>query len=174
MALLRAVNLGGRNKVPMAELRARLADAGFGEVRTYIASGNVLFTAAERDAAAVARRVERTVADAFDVTTTAVMRTFAEVRALAEAHPFGDDTSRTYVTFLAEEPDAAAVAGLEELDLGRERLHLAGRDAILHLPDGVGGAQLTAATLEQRLGVAATNRNWRTVAKLAELACSTT
>jgi len=174
VALLRAVNLGVRNKVPMAELRALLADAGYGDVRTYIASGNVLFTSDDGDAAKVARRVERTIEKAFGVATTAVMRTLDEVRALPAAHPFGPDTSHSHVAFLAAEPDPEAVARLAELDLGRDRVHVAGREAFLHLSNGLAGSRVSAAVLERRLGVAGTQRNWRTVAKLAELACSTT
>jgi uncharacterized protein (DUF1697 family) len=101
VALLRAVNLGARNKVPMAQLRALLERAGHGDVRTYIQSGNVLFRHESADRSAVAQRLEDAIADAFGVTTTAVLRTFDELRAVAASHPCGPDTSRTYVTFLA-------------------------------------------------------------------------
>ena len=79
VALLRAVNLGARNKVPMAELRRLLTDAGYGDVRTYIASGNVLLDG-PRGRSTVAGELERLIADEFKVNTTAVMRTPKELK----------------------------------------------------------------------------------------------
>jgi uncharacterized protein (DUF1697 family) len=170
VALLRAVNLGARNKVPMAELRALLERSGFDAVRTYIQSGNVLLGAATGDRAAVAEEIERAVADAFGVTTTAIMRTPDELARVAAGHPFGDDTSRTHVSFLAAVPDAEAVADLSRLDHGPDRVAVAGADVYLHYPGGVQGSRLTGARLERHLGVPGTARNWRTVVALAGLA----
>jgi uncharacterized protein (DUF1697 family) len=172
VALLRAVNLGPRNKVPMAELRTLLERAGYGSVRTFIASGNVLLTAGTRDRAALARELEGLVAEAFGVETTAILRTPAELAAVAGSHPFGADTSHSHVSFLAAKPDAEAVARLTEADHGPDRVRLAGSDVYLHFPGGVGGSRLSAGKLEQLLGVPGTVRNWRTVTKLAELAAA--
>ena len=173
VALLRAVNLGSRNRVPMPELRARLEAAGHRSVRTYIASGNVLLETRTRSRDAVARELERLVAEAFGVETTAIVRTPDELAALVAAHPFGRDTSRTHVSFLATRPVADAVARLTAADRGPDRVELAGSDVYLHYPNGVQGSRLSAAKLEQLLGVRGTVRNWRTVEKLVEL-CSTT
>lgn len=101
VALLRAVNLGARNKVPMAELRALLERDGFADVRSHIQSGNVLF-AADGPREPLARRIEETIAFAFGVATTAVLRSADELRAVASSQPFGDDVSHTYVSFLAD------------------------------------------------------------------------
>lgn len=169
VALLRAVNLGARNKVPMSQLRALLERAGHGDVRTYIQSGNVLFRHESGDRAAVAQRLEDAIADAFGVTTTAILRTFDELRAVAASHPFGPDTSRTYVTFLAAAPDPDAVARLAGHDPSPDRYELAGSDLYLHYPNGVQGSRLTAARVERLLGVPGTARNWRTVTSLAAL-----
>jgi uncharacterized protein (DUF1697 family) len=169
VALLRAVNLGARNKVPMAELRERLAAAGYDGVRTYIASGNVVLDG-PRGKATVASALEQLIADSFGVTTKAILRTPRELAATLEAHPFGADTSETYVVFLAEQPPKAAAARLEE-EAGRgERAVLRGADVYLRLPQGVHSAGLSAARVESLLGVDATMRNWRTVAALVELA----
>jgi uncharacterized protein (DUF1697 family) len=169
VALLRAVNLGARNKVPMAELRVLLADAGYDDVRTYIASGNVLFGGRD-DRAAVAGELEGLIADAFGVETTAVVRTPEEVAAVVAGHPFGMDTSRSHVVFLADEPAPEAVERLSATDHAPDRAVLAGTEVYLHYPDGVQGSRLSAARLERLLDVRATHRNWRTVAKLAGLA----
>jgi uncharacterized protein (DUF1697 family) len=169
VALLRAVNLGARNKVPMAELRGRLEAAGYGDVRTYIASGNVLLDAPP-GAAKLAAALERLVADAFGVTTTAILRKPRELAATLDAHPFGRDTSESYVAFLAKQPSKAAVTRLEDARGADERVVVAGADVYLRLPQGVHSSGLSVARVESLLGVQATLRNWRTVAALVELA----
>jgi uncharacterized protein (DUF1697 family) len=165
VALLRAVNLGARNKVPMAELRTLLEDAGYGNVRTYIASGNVLFDG-PRAKARAAGELERLVAKAFGVETTAILRTPQQLASAVEKHPF-DDVADTYLAFLAGRPTRAAVAEFEAFDSGPV---LAGADLYLRLPRGVQGSRLSNARIESLLGVPATLRNWRTVVALVELA----
>src|SRR5262249_49800273 len=113
VALLRAVNLGKRNKVPMAGLRRVFEDAGCESVQTYIASGNVVFEHAKPDAA----KLEAAIADAFGVETTIVLRTARQLKSLVAAHPFGKDTSSSYVAFLAAKPTAAKLRALDGLDL---------------------------------------------------------
>lgn len=169
VALLRAVNLGARNKVPMAQLRTLLEETGYEDVRTYIASGNVLLDG-PRGRAALAKALERLVADAFGVETTAILRMPKELAATLAAHPFGADTSETHVAFLAARPARAAVARLEEVGRSAERAVVSGADVYLRLPRGVHGAGLSVARVESLLGVQATLRNWRTLAALAELA----
>src|SRR3954447_26979294 len=117
VALLRAVNLGSRNKVPMAELRRVLEDAGCDSVRTYIQSGNAVFGHDAPDAGVL----EAAVADAFGVQTTIVLRSARQIRTLAGAHPFGADTSRSFVAFLAEKPKPAALRALGGLDVAPDR-----------------------------------------------------
>jgi uncharacterized protein (DUF1697 family) len=169
VALLRAVNLGARNKVPMGELRAKLEAAGYEGVRTYIASGNVLLDgpAGKR---VLATALERVVADAFGVSTTAILRRPGELAAVVEAHPFGADTSQTHVAFLAASPTKAAVGRLEKAAGADDRAIVAGAEVYLRLPRGVHSSGLSVARVESLLGVPVTLRNWRTVAKLAELA----
>ena len=169
VAFLRAVNLAGRNKVPMAELRALLEAAGYDGVRTYIASGNVLLDG-PAGRAGLGAALERLVADSFGVTTTVILRKPRELAATVEAHPFGAETSETHVAFLASRPAKAAAARLEAVDPGADRALLAGADVYLRLPRGVHGSRLSVARIESLLGVPATLRNWRTVVKLAELA----
>jgi uncharacterized protein (DUF1697 family) len=169
VVLLRAVNLGARNKVPMARLRALLEDAGYGDVRTYIASGNVLLDG-PMGGAAVARELERIVAAEFGVDTTAIVREPAELAALVSDHPFGRDSSRSHVVFLAKRPTAKAAEQLAATDHSPDRGVLAGNDVYVQYGAGVQNARLSAMRLERLLGVAATHRNWRTVVALAELA----
>ena len=165
VALLRGVNLGARNKVPMAQLRTLLEDAGYASVRTYIASGNVLLDG-PAGKKKLASELERLVLNSFGVTTAVILRKPRELAAAVEAHPF-DDTSETHVAFLAARPAKAAAARLEDVDPDAV---LAGTELYLRLPRGVHGSRLSNARIESLLGVAATLRNWRTVVALAELA----
>ena len=169
VALLRAVNLGRNNKVPMAELKKLLDGAGYGDVRTYIASGNVLLDGPSR-AATVAAEIERIVATAFGVRTTVILRKPRDLARIVAAHPFGDDVSETHVAFLAARPAGSAAARLEAAGPGADQAALVGTELYLRLPRGVHGARLSNARIESLLGVPATLRNWRTVVALADLA----
>jgi uncharacterized protein (DUF1697 family) len=164
VALLRAVNVGGRSKVPMAELRALFEELGHTDVQTYIASGNVVF-AGKPDA----KRLERAIADRFGVETAVILRTAKQLQAVLDAHPFGEDTSQTYVTFLVEKPSAAAAKAVHALDVAPDEARVIGAELYLRFPNGLGRSK-TPGRVDRALKVAGTNRNWRTVAKLVELA----
>jgi uncharacterized protein (DUF1697 family) len=166
IALLRAVNLGARNKVPMAELRRLFEEAGAEDVRTWIQSGNVVFSQSKPDAA----KFEAAIEQKLGVKTVIVLRSARQLKKLAGSHPFGGDTSNSHVAFFLEKPRAAAMRQVAELDIGDNKYELIGSDVALYYPRGVQGATLTTAKLEKILGIQGTARNWRTVEKLAELA----
>ena len=170
VALLRGINVGGHNRVPMAGLRSVFEEQGCGSVSTYIQSGNVVFTKKASDRARLARLLEQAVEEAFGVSPTVVLRTFEEIGGVIRSHPFGRDSSKTYVAFLAQEPHREDVRELKRLDVAPDRIEVAGSDVFLHFPNGLQGARLTAAQLERHLRVPATVRNWRTVTRLAEMA----
>jgi uncharacterized protein (DUF1697 family) len=170
VALLRGINVGGRNSVPRAELRRLFEASGSQGVSTYIQSGNVVFTHEISDRPALAQLLEAALREAFDVSPTVVLRTFGEIAEVARAQPFGPDNSKTVVTFLATKPAPEAVRIFASVDVAPDRVEVAGNDVFVHYPNGVSGARLTGALLERSLGVPGTGRNWRTVTRLAELA----
>jgi len=165
VALLRAINLGKRNRVPMAELRRVFEDAGCASVRTYIQSGNVLFEHKRPERA----DLERAVAEAFGIDTAIALRFAKEIQAIASARPFGDETPDAYVMFLADKPPRARLKELSRLDVADDLIERVGADLAVRYPSGFHRARLTVARVESILGVPATLRNWRTVARLAEL-----
>ena len=167
-AFLRAVNLGARNKVPMAELRRLFEEAGAEDVRTWIQSGNVVFSLAKPDAA----RLEAAIEEELGVRTVVVLRSAAQLKKLAASHPFGRDTTNSHMAFFVEKPPASALRKVAELEIGDNEYEVLGKDVALYYPRGVQGATLTTAKLEKILGIQGTARNWRTVAKLAELGSS--
>ena len=164
--MLRGINVGGRAKVGMADLRAVFESLGFDDVATYIQSGNVVFGSAKpvRPAA-----VEECIAAELGVHPTVVVRTAAEMAAVVQANPFlaaGIDVATLHVTFLADKPKATVDVPAGQPD----ELAVVGREVYLRCPNGYGRTKLDNTFLEKRLGVAATTRNWKTVTTLAEMA----
>jgi uncharacterized protein (DUF1697 family) len=173
--LLRAVNLGARNKVGMARLRGLLAADGLTGVETYLQSGNVLVDDDGSPAEELGARVSRLVHVDFGVVSPCLVRDAAELDAAVaaasrpDAPPQPDDPRLYTVVFLAAEPDPALVATVDPSDYD-ERFLVVGREVHVATPQGTHGARLTHAFWERRLGVTATARNWRTVTTLADLA----
>ena len=177
--LLRGVNVGGRNRLPMADLRALVAGLGHGDVRTHLQSGNVVCTGSG-EATGVAERLSSALRDELGLSVPVVARTGAEWSALTAADPFGagasavvpPDESSLHVTFLAAPPGPEQVAALEARasEFLPDRFAVVGPDVFLHVPGRYSETKLQNALLERVLGKVATTRNWRTVCALAELA----
>jgi uncharacterized protein (DUF1697 family) len=169
VSLLRGINLGPHKRIAMADLRRVYEDLGCESVRTYIASGNVVFENSRSGRKPLARALEQAVESELGVSSLVVLRSFAEIRKLARLRPFGEDTANVYVTFLPEKPKAAAVRLLQEAETGPDEVQVVGPDVFIRYPNGLANATLSGTFLDKTLGVPGTNRNWRTVAKLAEL-----
>lgn len=178
VVLPRGINVGGHNRVPMAELRPKLADAGYTDPITILQSGNIIVTADQPDdatgpaavAAAVAASVQQLLATEFDVHVPCVARTAAQIEAILDRNPLGhiaDDGSRYLVNFLSDEPSPEAVRDVVEADHTPDVLHVEGSEAYVWAPDGIKALRLTYAHLERRFGVTATARNWNTLERIA-------
>ncbi|MGL3151458.1 DUF1697 domain-containing protein [Microbacterium sp. A82] len=169
--LLRAVNVSGRNLIPMARLREVLAsETDLTGVSTYIASGNIICDEPV-DAAAACALVREVITREFDVDTAVITRTHAALTASLAAHPFAEREQKfVHAMFLEAAPAAGAVTALEERLVPGEEIALVGSDLwIAYSPGGVAATKLTTAVFDRALGVAGTARNLRTVRKLAEL-----
>ena len=171
VALLRGINVGGKNRLPMAALTAMFERAGGREVRTYIQSGNVVFRASAREAAQVGTRVSAAIAKELGLRVPLVLRSAAELRAVAAGNPFlaDEDEGRLHVAFLADTPRAAARAALDPERSPPDRFLLKGRDLYLCCPNGMARTRLTNDYLDRTLGTVSTVRNWKTVLALCEL-----
>jgi len=173
ICLLRAVNLGSHQKVAMPALRTALAEAGFGDVRTYVQSGNVVLTSSTRSAGRVGEAVRRTVVEGFGVDTPVIVRTPAELAAVATWNPFPDDAERrpqrVYVTCLPTEPSAAAVAELLEGAWAPDRVAVRGREVVASYADGLHASRLERSVVMRRVCADGTARNWRTLRALLDL-----
>ena len=156
----------------MPELRSALEQAGFGEVPTYLQSGNVVIESRAK-AESVRRKVEGVIAEGFGLEIAVVVRTKAELTAVVRRNPLekiATDPKRHQVTFLSEKLAARAVRELEEAAAADERFVVAGREVYAWHPSGVARSKLWATLAGKRLGVTATSRNWTTVEALLRLA----
>lgn len=169
IVLLRGINVGGHNKVPMADLRKALTAAGYGEVQSYIASGNVVLTA-DADEATLVVNVESLIADHFDLDIPVIARTAKDFKAAATACPYDTegDPTKLVVQFGPEKLDEP-LGNLDPDDFGDEDVTVIGRQAYLWLPDGQGRSKLTEKMARTPFGKTATARNWRSVQKLLEM-----
>jgi uncharacterized protein (DUF1697 family) len=175
VSLLRAINVSGRNRLPMAELRALFEAHGHHDVATYLQSGNVVSRSSGRSAAAVARTIEAAIATDLGLDVTVLVRTPAELALVLAGNPFlgtGADPARLHVTFLAGTPGRAPVDALDGRAFAPDEFAVHGREVYVHCPGGYGKTRIDNTYFERKLGVAATTRNWKTLTRLTELSSS--
>ena len=156
----------------MGDLRELLTDAGYGDVRTYVQSGNVVVST-RRSAERAAADCERLIEKSLGLQIAVIARTAAQLAAVVERDPLGDvvtEPKRYQVTFLESKLDAATAGRLEDALVEPERLAVHGREVYAWHPKGVARSKLWAALASPKLGVKATSRNWTTVKKLLEMA----
>jgi len=168
-ALLRGINVGGQNKVPMAELRKVMTGLGWGDVRTYLQSGNAVLTTDDPHPGPV---LERALAEHFGVRVPVLVRTAEELRAVAAACPLPVaelDPAKVLVLFIEEEPAEDHFAGLDAQLWAPDTFRHIGRAVYCHFPHGMGRSRLPAALERVRPALTMTGRNWRTVQRLIEL-----
>jgi uncharacterized protein (DUF1697 family) len=174
IALLRAINVAGRNPVAMADLRDFLSQLGFHEPRSLLQSGNLVFRCDARSTAALERTLEAEAASRLGLDTDFFVRSAAEWKTIVASNPFTEearrDPQRLLLVCLRDAPPAANVKALREAIVGREVIRTEGRAAYIVYPDGVGRSKLTTTLLEKKLGTRGTGRNWNTVLKLAAAA----
>lgn len=171
VALLRGINVGKAKRIAMADLRALVADLGYGDVSTLLNSGNVVFTAPGADPEDAARRIESALRERTGVSARVVVLTAREIAEAVEGNPWREevlDPSRLLVTVLYDPADRRKLEPLMDQDWGTDRLALAGRVAYVWCPDGVLQSKLPDATARV-LRDAATSRNWATMLKLHAL-----
>jgi uncharacterized protein (DUF1697 family) len=171
VALLRAVNVGGR-KLPMAELRALAGEIGWADARTYIASGNLIFTAdAPRET--LEAQLEKAIAGRFAMDVPTIVRTAEEWASYAPSNPFADaarDAPNLLMLLIPKQPPSdGAVEALRAKAAAGERVARAGDALWIHFAGGSARSMLTPGLIDRAIGSPATSRNYRTVLKLGEL-----
>src|SRR5262245_24953634 len=159
VALMRGINVGGKNMLSMQDLAAAFAEEGCTDVRTYINSGNVIFNAAPRTVTRLAERVAERLLREHGLTVPVVLRSRDELERVTRSNPFlksGTDPDWLHVLFLADEPKRAVVAGLDPKRSPPDRFEVVGGDIYLSCPNGVARTKLTNAYFDSRLGTIST------------------
>ena len=185
VALLRGINVGGRNKVPMADLREVVTSLGHTGVSTYIQSGNVLFSTAEEDNAALAAALESAIEDRFGIWSSVVVLTRDELAQVLAANPYPDEPNprMVHVVFLNAEPPGDLLGRISAAESAvaakgsRDTVQAASQVLFLHTPDGFGTSELAQTVFKiitppakgQKHGRAATARNLATATTLLSL-----
>ncbi|WP_410771258.1 DUF1697 domain-containing protein [Fontibacillus sp. BL9] len=177
IALLRGINVGGKNKIKMAELRTALENIGLTRVQTYIQSGNILFES-EKDEPTLRKEIEQMIESVFGISLMVILRTDREMKMITRQCPFSEELlaeaaatcvgESLHVAMLPGAPEPAGIEKLESVNYGDDLYVIAGRDVYLLFRGSIRDSKL--AVNLHKLGVQATVRNWNTMNKLVELA----
>ncbi len=173
IALLRGINLGGKNKLPMKDLKEMFTAAGCRNAVNYIQSGNVVFQAERGAVKKLGGIVSSEIEKRFGHKPPMVFRTAEQMNEAIRTNPFiaeGISEDALHLMFLDGVPDAAAVKALDPDRSPPDRYRVRGQEIYLHLPNGGARSKLTNAYFDSKLRTMSTVRNWRTVRKLAEMA----
>ncbi|MFJ5261896.1 DUF1697 domain-containing protein [Streptomyces sp. NPDC088387] len=174
-ALLRGINVGGSRKLPMAELRTLVEGLGHGAVRTYLQSGQAVFTAADADPDSLAAELSAAIEKHFGFTVDLIVRDHAYLSAIADACPYPAaelEGKQLHVTYFSEPVDETRFDDLDRAAFLPEEFSLGDRALYLYAPNGLGRSKLAEQLARPRYaqsGLIATTRNWNTVVKLVEL-----
>ncbi len=171
IALLRGINVGGKARLPMRDLIAIFESAGATNVRTYIQSGNVVFTSHAPEPLVAAVTAE--IAARFGYPGRIVLRSARALREAYAANPFaqpGGPEDPLHVYFLADQPTQAAVDALDHARSPGDSFAVLNREVYLHLPNGMARTRLTNAYFDAQLNTVSTARNWRSIRALLALA----
>lgn len=173
VSLLRGINLPKHNRVSMPLLREALAGAGFSEVRTLVASGNIVARSGHRSEAAVAAAVRAVVKDSFDVDVPVVVRTPAQLRAVLAWCPFperaAEEPKMVHVVHLPDRPDAKAIKEMLAADVAPDAVAAKGREVVLCYGKSMRESRIPRVKAVERVIADGTARNWRTLTALVEM-----
>lgn len=172
VAMLRGINVGGRNRLPMRELAALFVAAGGDNVETYIQSGNVIFDASREAAANSSETVSHAIEHQYGYRIPVIVRTAAQVANVVDSNPWipaGVPETMLHVYFLQTEPEQNRISALEPERSPGDAFAVLGQEVYLNLANGMARTKLTNAYFDSALNTISTGRNWRTVSKLHDL-----
>ncbi|MBZ5536733.1 MAG: DUF1697 domain-containing protein [Acidobacteriia bacterium] len=172
IAFLRGINVGGKNPLPMKELVAILEDLGSQNVKTYIQSGNAVFESRDKDASRLSKIISAEIKKRRGFEPHVLLLKLKDLERAIAKNPFPEaetDPQALHVGFLASSPGNPSLKILDSIKSESERFHLIDNVFYLHAPEGVGRSKL-ATNAEKWLGVPMTDRNWRTVRTVWEMA----
>jgi uncharacterized protein (DUF1697 family) len=175
ISFLRGINMTGHNSIKMAELSAAFASMGFSDAVTYIQSGNVIFTdPGKRSIPRISKEIEKTILQRFGYTVPAMIRTRKELADIFYANPFAGepdfDAAKLAVIFLHDEPSDTQIQKVAHIDYPPDKFKISGKEIFIYCPNGFGRTKIYTNFFENKMGVIATGRNWKTITALLALA----
>jgi uncharacterized protein (DUF1697 family) len=173
ISMLRGINVGGRKKLSMETVREIYREAGLGNVRTYLQSGNVVFESGENDPSRLIADIEKRIQQSYGDPIKVFIRFPEDFKRILHNNPFLKDQrveqSKLHVTFLYQEPAANAWEKISSPAGGADEFAPGIQEIFLYCPNGYGRTKLSNSYFERKLGVVATTRNWNTVSALFKL-----
>jgi len=173
IALLRGINVSGKNIIKMNELVAQFSNHNYKNIKTYIQSGNIIFECADKDAKTLENEIYRLIIDKFGLKVPVLVKTAEELKKIFESNPFikNDtlDINELHITFLNETPERENIIKLVESKIEADEFILTLDVVYLHCKNGYGNTKLNNSFFESKLKVSATTRNWKTIGKLLEM-----
>jgi uncharacterized protein (DUF1697 family) len=174
ISLLRGINVASQNLIRMPELKRLYETLGFGEVVTYVQSGNVVFGAPDGIEAELEKSIEAEIQRSLGLSVTVLVRTPDEIERVIQRNPFthgrNEDATRLYVTFLSSAPNGTELTALQSPNEDGDEFVLDGREIYLFCPNHYGRTRLNNNLFERKLKIPATTRNWNTVNTLFKMA----
>ena len=173
IAILRGINVSGKNKIAMKDLKAALDGAGFQNVATYIQSGNVVFKHKQTAEKTLAQQITQLIKTNFGLDVPVLVRTAENIQQAYNHNPFlkqkDIDTEKLHITFLADVPTQENIDKINTYSYPPDEFIIAGDNVYVHCPDSYGNTKITNTFFENKLKVQATTRNLKTVTKLIEM-----
>lgn len=173
IAILRGINVGGRRSLPMSDLRTLFQDLGFAEVKTYIQSGNVIFNAEGTGEVEISNAVEKAIFERFGYEVPVICRTAEALQQSIVKNPFFADAvgeiERLHLTFLKKTPEEQQLKKLKECNFYPDKFIVWGNNIFIYCSGKYSDSRLTNSFFENKLKVAATTRNWKTILHLGKL-----
>ena len=172
IAILRGINVGGKRKILMADLKELFSEIGFADIQTYIQSGNVIFnTKRKDDNIEFANKIEQSIAKNYDFKVPVIVRNVEELNEAISNNPFfqKNDKERLHLTFLKEVPETEKLDKIKTYDYSPDKFEIKDKNVFVYCSGKYSDSKLTNKFFESKLKMSATTRNWKTVLKLLEL-----
>ncbi len=174
VSMLRGVNLARHQRMKMDALRAVYESLGLRNPQTYVQSGNVIFSATEKNLTRLGARIEQAIEKDFGFRPDVILRTVPELRDAIAGNPFANrrdiEPNKLLVTFLGADPGEEAREKVRAIKADPEELHIRGRELYIYFANGMARPKLSLARIERILAVPGTGRNWNSVTRMLEMA----
>ncbi len=173
IAILRGINVSGKNIIKMAEFRELLSELDFENINTYIQSGNIVFTYKKENAGKLEEIIKNKIKEHYNYDVPVLVREAAYFNSIINNNPFlkgrEEDTKFLHVTYLSEKPKIENIEKTNALDFPPDEFIINENKVFVFCPNGYGKTKINNTFFEKKLGVSATTRNWKTTLKLLEM-----